>query len=302
MGFSVSAGLHLQNGSGRVSGGAGRRAPLPAAQQARSAEGQVPGIERRGPGARAADPGVSGNGHEQHPEPIPGGLDPARAKLTLLRSTPLFRALDPSDLQRIADRSAWREYRRRQSIHLPGDPADALYVVGEGRVKLSRLSAEGREATLHLVERGELFGEEGLLEAALRDTVAEVLEPTRLLRCPREELLPFLSTRPSVALAVARLMSGRRRAAEGRVEELVFKTVRARLAALLARLARRHGRTTGGGILLDLSLAHQDLAGQIGSTRETTTLTLNEFRRGGLLHIDHCRILIRNLAGLEAMA
>ena len=223
-------------------------------------------------------------------------------KLTLLRSVPLFAELAPGDLDRIADRSAWREFRRRQAIHFPGDLADAVFVVRQGRVKISRLSEDGKEATLILVGPGEPFGEECLLEAAVRETIAEVLEPVQVLRIPREELAPALNAQHAFALAVARLMSGRRRAAESRLEEMIFKTVRSRLAALLARLARDYGRPTAGGILLDLWLAHQDLAGQIGSTRETTTLTLNQFKRGGLLRIDHCRILIRNLAGLEAIA
>ena len=236
------------------------------------------------------------------PLPVELDTDSRGGKETLLRSTPLFTDLPPSVLSRIADRSVWREYRRRQAIHFPGDPADAVFVVRQGRVKISRLSEDGKEATLNLVGPREPFGEECLLDAATRETLAEVLEPAQTLRISREELLPVLQAHPAFPLAVALLMGGRRRAAESRLEEMVFKTVRGRLAALLTRLARSHGRAISGGILLDLSLAHQDLAGQIGSTRETTTLTLNEFKRGGLLRIDHCRILIRDLAGLEAIA
>ena len=235
---------------------------------------------------------------------LPADLDSHSrcGKETLLGTTPLFTDLPPGLLSRIADRSLWREYRRRQAIHFPGDPADAVFVVGQGRVKISRLSEDGKEATLNLVGPKEPFGEECLLDATTHETLAEVLEPADTLRISREELLPVLQAHPPFALAVARLMSGRRHSAESRLEDMVFKTVRSRLAALLARLARTHGRQTDGGILLNLSLAHHDLAGQIGSTRETTTLTLNEFKRGGLLHIDHCRILIRDLARLESIA
>lgn len=247
-----------------------------------------------------ADPSVGLPGNPR--EGSSNDPDPRTAKVSLLKSVPLFAELAPGEVNRIADRSTWRECRRRQAIHFPGDPADAVYVVGEGRVKISRLSEDGKEATLILVGCSEPFGEECLLDAATWDSIAEVLEPGRVLRIPREELVPGLRSHPAFALAVARLMSGRRRVAESRLEEMIFKTVRARLAALLARLARSHGRPSTGGILLDLSLAHQDLAGQIGSTRETTTLTLNQFRRGGLLRIDHCRILIRDLPGLEAIA
>jgi CRP/FNR family transcriptional regulator len=234
-----------------------------------------------------------------HVEP---DMNSRRGKETLLRSTPLFADLPLHVLNRIADRSVWRDHRRRQAIHFPGDPADAVFVVRRGRVKISRLSEDGKEATLNLIGPHEPFGEECLLDAVAREALAEVLEPSQSLRIAREELLPVLGAHPPFALAVARLMSGRRRTAESRLEEMVFKTVRSRLAALLTRLAQSHGRVTSGGILLDLALAHQDLAGQIGSTRETTTLTLNQFRRGGLLRIHHCRILIRNLAGLEAIA
>jgi CRP/FNR family transcriptional regulator len=228
--------------------------------------------------------------------------DPHEPKARLLASVPLFADLPPGVLRRIVDRCTWGSYQRRQVIHFPGDPADAVFVVRHGRIKISRLSEDGKEATLTLVGPGEPFGEECLLDATTRETIAEALEPAQILRIPREDPVPLIHAHPAFALAVAHLMSGRRRVAESRLEEMVFKTVRSRLAALLARLARSHGRPTPGGILLDMSLAHQDLAGQIGSTRETTTLTLNQFRRRGLLSIDHCRILIRDLVGLEAIA
>lgn len=237
-----------------------------------------------------------------HGEETSSGPDARRTKVALLRSLPLFADLPPGELNRIADTSSTRDYRRRQVIYFPGDQANALYVVNQGRVKISRLSEDGKEATLFLAGPGEPFGEECLLGTATRETIADVLEPAHVLWIPREALVSVLHSHPAFALAVAILMSGRRRMAECRLEEMIFRTVRGRLAALLARLARSHGRPTDGGILLDLSLAHQDLAGQIGSTRETTTLTLNKFKRGGLLRIDHCRILIRDLAGLEAIA
>jgi CRP/FNR family transcriptional regulator len=237
-----------------------------------------------------------------HGDDIAGAPEARRAKITLLRSFPLLADMPPGDLSRIAEMSSPREYRRRQGIYFPGDPADALYVVIQGRVKISRLSEDGKEVTLFLAGMGEPIGEECLLGTAARETIAEVLESAHVLQIRRDALVPFLHSRPAFALAVANLMSGRRRLAESRLEEMIFRTVRGRLAGLLARLARSHGRATDGGILLDLSLAHQDLAGQIGSTRETTTLTLNAFRRRGLLRIDHCRILIRDLAGLEAIA
>lgn len=236
------------------------------------------------------------------PEEAFSGSEARRTKIALMGAVPLFADLPSGELSRIADTSCTREYRRRQVIYFPEEPANALYVVTQGRVKISRLSEDGKEVTLFLAGMGEPIGEECLLGTAARETIAEVLEPANVLQIHRETLVPFLHSRPAFVLAVANLMNGRRRLAESRLEEMIFRTVRGRLAALLARLARSHGRTTDGGILLDLALAHQDLAGQIGSTRETTTLTLNEFKRGGLLRIDHCRILIRDLDGLEAIA
>jgi CRP/FNR family transcriptional regulator, cyclic AMP receptor protein len=237
-----------------------------------------------------------------HGEETARGPGALATKVALLRSLPLFADLPPGELIRIADTSITRDYRRRQAIYFPGDQANALCVVGQGRVKISRLWEDGKEVTLFLAGGGEPFGEECLLGTAVREAIAEALEAARVLRIPSGILAPLLHSHPGFALAMANLMSGRRRIAESRLEEMIFRTVRGRLAALIARLARSHGRATDGGILLDLALAHQDLAGQIGSTRETTTLTLNEFRRGGLLRIHHCRILIRDLAGLEAIA
>ena len=151
----------------------------------------------------------------------PGGIPSSRPdthdpKITLLRSVPLFADLASAELHLIADRSTWRDYRRRQAIHFPGDPAEAVFVVQQGRVKISRLSEDGKVATLNLVGPGEPFGEECLLDAPVRETIAEALEPVQVLRIPREELAPALNAQHAFALAVARLMSGRRRAADRR--------------------------------------------------------------------------------------
>ena len=112
------------------------------------------------------------------------------------------------------------------------------------------------------------------------------------------------SLRQDIARPVrlARLLAEQRRLLEAPAEHLAFRDVPARLTALPLRLANRFGEPVAGGILLDFSLGHQELADHIASSGETTTVALNAFRRQGLLTIARRRILLRDPAGLQPLA
>ena len=194
----------------------------------------------------------------------------------------LFAGLPPHELRRLEERAHLRSYRRRELIFTPGDVSHCLYLVGRGRVKLSRLSPDGREVVIHLVDPGEPFGEEALLDEPVRTFTAQSLDASRLLEIPATPLKQSLAANVGFSNALLRLMSHRRLVLASQVEDLAFKDVGARLAGCLLSLAEHHGTPAGEGqVIISLPLTHQELGYLIGSTRETVSLMLEQFRKAG---------------------
>ncbi|MBI2369757.1 MAG: Crp/Fnr family transcriptional regulator [Deltaproteobacteria bacterium] len=148
--------------------------------------------------------------------------------------------------------------------------------------------------TLAILKPGEVFGELALADEGPRQSAAEALDDVYLCAIKKEDFERILRHHPDLALRISKLMGFRLRSIESRVEELVFRSVPARLARLLLRLAEEFGQLTPEGTAVGISLSHRELAALIGSTRETTTLVLNDFRRRGIIVVQGRRIVIRD--------
>src|SRR5262249_4881039 len=154
------------------------------------------------------------------------------------------------------------------------DDGAAVFVVLRGRVRVMLLSDDGHEATLELLEPGDLFGEEALTDGHGRLTAAQAWEETQLMALPVAQLRAAVAGEPGPAWGLAGLVAERRRALEELMDGLAFRDVGARLARCLLQLAQRHGAPRPGGhVALRLRLTHQDLAALVCTTRETITLT-----------------------------
>ncbi len=188
-----------------------------------------------------------------------------------------------------------REYEPHQIVFFPNDPCDYAYWVREGHVKVTRLSSEGREVTFRHVFPGDLFGEECLIDQPQRGTYAEAVSRTVLCIIRADDFRRVVRDEAEVTLDVAKRLCHRAKTMEDVWFETVFKPVRNRVASGLLRLLER----TGGDVV---RATHQDIAGLIGATRETTTTVLHTLQREGVLEIGNRRIAIRDAAALERIA
>jgi len=223
--------------------------------------------------------------------------------LSYFQQVPMLAALPEETLKRLERIAEQRQYRRRQVIHFADQPGDFVYLLCTGRVKIARVSERGRELTLYLLEDGAIFGETGLLgEDEPYELVAETLEDSLVVVFRRADILASLEQSLSATRELLRLVSARRSLAENQVADLVFLEVPKRLAKLLLRLYESQGGRNGrAGQPLNGKMTHQELANVIGSTRETTTLILNDFKRQGLIDFLGRKILITNRVGLEEL-
>ena len=173
-------------------------------------------------------------------------------------------------------------------------------LIKEGRVKISRYSADGREQILDLLEPGDTFGELTLVQEA-EPVQAEAFEDTLICALYRDDFIGLIRRQPEVMLTVMKVLAARLRVAQEEIADLVFRDVPGRLASLLLRLAEAYGQHDDGGLQLTLRLTHQDIASMIGATRETVTSTLSRFRYAGLIATEHRSITIKNAEGLRRL-
>jgi CRP/FNR family transcriptional regulator len=149
---------------------------------------------------------------------------------------------------------------------------------------------------------GQPFGELTLSDDRAHRLLAEALTDVELCSIAKSALMQFAAERPQLSLRLTKWVDRQLQEVQVRLEELLFKDVPTRLARVLLRLAEEHGEPTPEGVLIDLPLTHQELAELIGSTRETTSLTLGAFTREGLLIRQRRRFLVHDVAALRQRA
>ncbi len=214
------------------------------------------------------------------------------SKIWYLQRINLFKEIPADDMEELARVTRMELAKKKETIFLPGESSRQVYLLKTGRVKISRISEEGRELTLVLLEPGEIFGELEILEGSARDTIAEAMEESQLCVIQKEQFLSLIRKRPELSFRLTKLIGLRLRRIESRVEDLVFRDVPSRLAHLLIQLSEEYGNPSQDGILLSIKITHQEMANLIGSIRETVSATLGEFKKEGLITFEGRKIII----------
>ena len=214
----------------------------------------------------------------------------------------LFEQLSPSDLEVLESRARIKSFPRKAVVYLPQDAADSVYVVAEGRIRLVSITPDGKEAIHAIFEPGDLFGELAILGSEPREEYAEAVVGSKVVAIPKESVDLVMSQNAKLSLAITKLIGWRRKKLERRLRNLLFRSNRERLTGLLWELTERYGRRTDEGLLIDIKLSHQDLAGLIGVTRESVTLALGELQADGMISIGRQRIVILKVSQLAQAA
>ena len=222
--------------------------------------------------------------------------------LSILKKAASLEEASAAAIATLANGAQMGTYRARQVVYLPGDRAAGIHFLGTGRVKISKVTRDGKELTLSYRAAGDFFGETCLLDGRPREEMVEAMEPCTTVEVTQEALDEVLKTSVGVAYLFVRTLITRRRDLETKVEQLIFKDVGSKLAELLLRLGTEHGVENKKGLVLGLKITHQEMANLIGSTRETVSLTLSQFKRNGLIQTDGRKMILADREGLRALA
>ena len=211
-------------------------------------------------------------------------------------------ALSDAETQRILGTSSSRDHASGETIFEPALHPRSVYLLERGLVRIYRLSAQGDEATLGYVRPGEVFGELSAFSDQPRESFASAVRPSRVWRIPWPELRRVLDSHPRIALSVTVQIGNRFKRIESRVEGLVFRNLRSRIAHILLELAEDFGRDEAGARLIDLPLSQQDIATLVGATRQSVNGCLRELRESALVSYRSRRFTLPDPAALRRAA
>lgn len=214
----------------------------------------------------------------------------------------VFAELDSQTRTTITRRMVYSDYDAGYIFFTPEERTQRLLFVQSGRVRLYKLSPEGRSLTLFVLEANAVFGEAALLGDRPNDCFAEALSDCRVGSLPSDEVRELMVHHPSVALRLMDMIARRLRSLERKLADIAFKSVPQRLAAILLNLADcgvDMPRATPPAVL---RYTHQQLAEMLGSYRETVTKAISEFREAALIRVADDTIFLLDVPRLRELA
>lgn len=214
----------------------------------------------------------------------------------ILRRTELLRSLPQEDLEAVAAASRLRAFRRSQVVFTQGDPGDTLIVVISGRVKVVVRSADGGELTLTIVPPGGSIGELSVADGGPRSADAETLDACQLLFIPRETVQDVCARVPAAAQALTNSIAATLRRLTDAASDLVFLDLPRRVAKVLLAQPR------GADGVIRLSLRQEELAHQVGGTRQSVNAALRGFERRGWIEVHARAAAVKQPAALSRFA
>ncbi len=205
-------------------------------------------------------------------------------RVNVLRQVPLFTSLTVEQITSVADWFHAETFDQDTLIFLEGDPADRLWVVSSGQVKIVKHTSDGQENLLEVITPGEMFGGAVLL-LAIHPATAVAMTATTTLSIEREPYLHLIHQYPDIALRIIDLLGERLQAAM-KMRALAVERVDVRLANILLKLCDKAGESIAEGTRINLPLSRQDLADMAGTTIETAIRVMSRFRKEDLVHTE----------------
>jgi CRP/FNR family transcriptional regulator, cyclic AMP receptor protein len=224
-------------------------------------------------------------------------------KVGLLRELDLFRGLADEDIEAIGHATTMTFCAPGQMLLSPDDPPERIHIVKKGRVRVYRMTPDGKQLTLDIYDRGTILGDMRMLgQDRLPEAYAESVDDGIVCTLAPDELRSLIERYPAIGVNIISHLAARLQEAERELEAMAYQRVGQRLARKLIDLGQRFGVKTVRGTLIEARLTQQELADMVGTTRETLAHTLGDFRRSGLLTTDHHRVVIHNAERLLEVA
>ena len=219
-------------------------------------------------------------------------------KVRCMKELDIFSTLDYEEKEKIGVLAGRKVYRKNEFIFREGDPADTIYLIKYGKVRLYKVSGEGREITLDILKEDDMFGENTFFEDTLHTMSAQAIEDTFICSCKREHFAILLQN-SRVALKIIQLLGKKLNDYTDQVASIAFRDVRGRMAATFLRLAHDYGVSTSEGVVINIDLTHQDIGSLVNASRVMVTKIMGSLRQEGIIAARGHQVVLLNMDKLS---
>jgi len=213
-----------------------------------------------------------------------------------MKELSIFAGLSPAEKNRVAELARKRVYEPGEFLFHQGDPADTVYLIKSGRIRLFTVSQDGKDFTLGVLHADEMCGENALFQEGLHPFAAQAIEQSFVCSCSKADFHQLLLQNPSIAVKVIQALGQRLNEYTDQMASLALEDVKSRLRRTMQRLARQYGVPTARGIRLEVPLSQQSLASLVGASRVMVANVLKRMRQEGLLDYDGKHYYLREQA------
>jgi CRP-like cAMP-binding protein len=218
-----------------------------------------------------------------------------------IRQVSLFSFLSAQDAREISPYLVSGKYRKKESIFSEGDDSEWFYIVKKGKVKITKLSQEGKEIILEIISPPDFFGGIAVVRGFPYPANAVAMEDTEVTKISRRNLLTVIDRFPNLMYCMATNIGDRIKGSHEMLKSIALEKVEARIASLLIKLADKSGEETPEGTMITMKLTKQDIAEMVGTTVETSIRTMSKLSKAGLITSKGGKIIIRDLERLRAL-
>jgi CRP-like cAMP-binding protein len=220
-------------------------------------------------------------------------------RLEILAGLPFFQMLSPAEIETVNRSFREQGFDAGSFIYYEGDPAERLYVIAAGKVKLLRHTMSGKEVVLDLLVPGEFFGSLSTQPGDAYSESAQAQTMVCALGIDRVEFRRLLDQYPQAALKVLDILAGRLQTAHEMLRQVSAHSVEQRIAYILLRLAEKLGQPDRRGLLIQSPLSRDDLAEMTGTTTESASRVMSQFQREGLIESGRQWVVVKNVIALK---
>jgi CRP-like cAMP-binding protein len=222
--------------------------------------------------------------------------------IDLLRRCPLFAGLKEEDLKKIRTIASPRQIGKKEVLFSDGEEAKGFYVILSGKIKLYKISSEGKEQILHVVSAPDAFAEAALFLEGSYPAFAEALIDSQLLFFPKRDFIQLIEKNPQLSINMIVSLSHFLRRFASLIEELSLKEVSSRIAKYLIDLSLKSAKEGKIPKAVELDLSKTQLASKLGTISETLSRTLAKMKTKGIIDVEKNKIFILNREALEELA
>ncbi|WP_291403012.1 Crp/Fnr family transcriptional regulator [Daejeonella sp.] len=221
-----------------------------------------------------------------------------KTKLWYFENFDLMKTLPTRELMRLNSSTKMTEASKKCIIYFPDESSNSVYLIKQGKVKISRISEEGKEIIIAILGPGEIFGESAITEKGLkRDEFAEATEDTILCNMFSELIQELMENDPSFGFRITKIIGFRLKRIQSRFESLIFKQSDERVKSFIKDLVIDEGqKNSNGEIELKLNLTHQDIGKLTATSRQTVTTVLNNLEKMNLITYGRSKIVVKDLS------